>query len=471
MSGPAHTGSWGDSARRITRIAWPVFVGQVSVLAFSTVDTLLVARYSTLDLAALAVGAAAYITIFIGFMGVVLAIGPIVGQFYGARQFEQAGRHLHQTVWLAMGLSVLGSLLLVFPAPFLALSHATPEVAERVRGYLLALAFSLPASLMFAVYRGFNVAVSRPKAVMALQMLGLAVKVPASTALVWGVPWLGLPAMGVLGCGLATCLAMWVQALVAWRVLRTDRFYEPYAIVGRGLDAPDRHALATHLRLGVPIGLSVLIDVTGFSFMAIFIARLGTTAVAGQQIAANLAALLFMMPLAIGNATGTLVAQRVGARDVEDASRLGWHGLGLGTGIAALMATVVYLARQPIVGLYTQDIAVAAAALPIIGWLVFFHIADAAQAVAGAALRAYRIAKVPLVINAVALGGLGLGGGYVLAFDVLGVSPPSLRGAPGFWAAATLGLVLAAAALCAWLARVLRRQRAAPTRDPAPAQA
>ncbi|HEX6362660.1 MAG TPA: MATE family efflux transporter, partial [Albitalea sp.] len=102
-----------DSARRIAPLAWPVFIGQVAVLAFSTVDTVLVGRYAALDLAALAVGAAAYITIFIGLMGVVLAIGPIVGQLYGARRMPEAGAQLHQAVWLALALSVAGCALLV----------------------------------------------------------------------------------------------------------------------------------------------------------------------------------------------------------------------------------------------------------------------------------------------------------------------------------------------------------------------
>ena len=47
-----------DSLRRIAPLAWPVFVGQVAVLGFSTIDTMLVARHSATDLAALAVGAA-----------------------------------------------------------------------------------------------------------------------------------------------------------------------------------------------------------------------------------------------------------------------------------------------------------------------------------------------------------------------------------------------------------------------------
>jgi MATE family multidrug resistance protein len=451
-------GSLRRDARRIGELAWPVFVGQVSVLAFGTVDTLLVARHSTLDLAALAVGAAAYISIFIGFMGVVMAIGPIVGQLHGAGKRAEAGHHVHQAIWVALGLSVIGSLLLAFPYPFLALSKATPEVAGRVRGYLLALAFSLPASLLFTVFRGFNTAVSRPKAVMALQLLGLALKVPLSTALVWGVPAIGLPALGVLGCGLATCAAMWAQALAAAWLVRRDSFYEPYRITGRGLHAPDRTALRAHLRLGVPMGLSILIEVTSFSLMAIFIARLGTTAVAGHQIAANLTALLFMMPLAIANASSTLVAQRIGARDMPDARRLGWHGLQLGTGIALGMGALIYLARETIVGLYTRDAAVTAAAVPLVVWLAAFHAADAAQTVAAFVLRAYRIAKVPLVIHGVALWGVGLAGGFALAFDTSGIVPAWLQGARGFWAAATAGLLLAALALCSYLAWMLRRQ-------------
>jgi MATE family multidrug resistance protein len=108
-------GSLADSARRIATLAWPVLIGQLSVLAFSTVDTLLVARYAAVDLAALAIGSSAYITVFIGFMGVVMAISPIVGQLFGAGQQAQAGRQAHQAVWVALGLSVVGSLLLAFP--------------------------------------------------------------------------------------------------------------------------------------------------------------------------------------------------------------------------------------------------------------------------------------------------------------------------------------------------------------------
>ncbi len=453
---------FGADVRRIAPLAWPVFVGQVAVLAFNTVDTVIVGRHSSADLAAFAVGAAAYITIFVGFMGVVLAVSPIVGQLFGADRVEAAGDEVHQAIWLALTLSVLGCALLLFPQPFLWLAKAGPDVAERVRGYLQALSVALPASLLFTVFRGFNTAVSRPKPVMLLQLGGFALKLPLTAALVFGVPALGIPEFGVTGAGLATAAAMWAQVLLALWLLRHDAFYRPFRLGGPGLHAPNRKALWGLLQLGVPMGLAILIEVTGFSMMALLISRLGTLPVAGHQIAVNLVSMMFMLPLALANATATLVAQRIGAGDLPDARRLGWHGMLLGGLLAGALGLAVYAGRAPLVGLYTGEAEVAAAALPLLAWLVVFHLADALQTIAAFVLRAWRVATLPMFIYAGSLWGIGLVGGYTLAFDLLGITPPALLGATGFWAAATVGLVAACAALTA-----LMRLALAPTPRPA----
>ena len=452
------------SARRLVPLAWPVFIGQLSVLAFSTADTVLVARYSALDLAALAVGSAAYITVFISAMGAVLAVGPIAGQLFGAGRLSESGRQLHQAIWLALLLSLVGCTMLLFPQPFMSLARAEPAVEAKVRAYMGALAFALPAALVFTAFRGFNTAVSRPKIVMALQLAALVIKVPLSALLLYGLtlptPFgtLTVPSLGAAGCGIATAIVMNLQMLAAWQLLRRDPFYARFAF-RRGLAPPHRASLAGLLRLGLPMGASILIEVSGFTFLALFISRLGATPVAGHQIAANLVALMFMMPLAWGNAAGTLVAQRIGAGDAADARHLSWHALQIGAAAAALLGATVYLLRETIVGSYTPDPVIRAAALPLLAWVVLFHVADAAQTVAAFVLRAYRMATAPLVIYAVAIWGVGLGGGYALAFDASGVVPQALLGARGFWAAATAGLVLAGGGMAVFLGWMLRQQR------------
>jgi MATE family multidrug resistance protein len=454
---PGRAARWRADVARIAPLAWPVLVGQIAVLMFATVDTVLVARYSAADLAALAVGGAAYITVFIGLMGVVLAVGPIVGQLFGAKRYAAAGDQVHQAVWLAIGLTFLGSALLLFPQPFLALAQATPEVADKVRGYLLALAFSLPGGLLFAVYRGFNNAVSRPKAVMALQLTGLALKVPLAALLVYGAG--PLPALGVTGCGVSTAIAVWFQVAVAWQVIRRDRFYEPFALFGHGLRPPNWGAIVAQLKLGVPMGGSILIEVTGFSCMAFFISRIGANAVAGHQIAANLVSLLFMVPLALANASSTLVAQSIGADRLHDARRVGWSGMEFTALVALGLGTLVFFSREGIVRLYTGNEVIVAAALPLLAWVALFHFVDAMQITASFVLRGWRIATVPMIIYATSIWGLGVGGGYTLAFNVGGAVPAALHGARGFWIASTAGISAAAIGLTLFLVWVLRQQR------------
>ena len=214
---------------------------------------------------------------------------------------------------------------------------------------------------------------------------------------------------------------------------------------------------AMALRLGVPMGLSIMVEVTGFSFMAVFIARLGVTAAAAHQIAANLAALLFMMPLALSSATMTLVAQRVGAGDPVDARRLARRGMQLGVSLAATMALLLWALRDPVAAVYTDDAAVMAVAVPLLTWVALFHVADAVQAMAAFVLRAFRIATLPMLIYAGALWGVGLGGGWWLVFVGGPSAPATWRGPEGYWVAATAGLVVAAVGLVVLQTRTTRR--------------
>jgi multidrug resistance protein, MATE family len=447
-----------QSARHIAPLAWPVLIGQLAVLAFSTIDTVMAARFSPLDLAALAVGGAAYISVFVGLMGVVLAVGPITGQLFGAGKHTEAGRQLHQAVWLALGLSVLGCAVLLFPQPFLSLAKVQPDVEVKVRGYLSALAFALPSALLFTAFRGFNTAVSRPKIVMSLQLGALMLKLPLTALLVFGAafqtPWgeLGVAARGAPGCGLATAIVMACQLMAAWWVIQRDPFYERFGLRAARLSPPQRASLIELLRLGIPMGLSIGVEVTGFTFMAFFVSRLGATPVAGHQIAVNLVSLMFMVPLAVGNATSTLVAQRIGAANTLGARQVGWHGLQLGVLVATAMGSAVFLLRETLLRAYSPNPLIVTAALPLLAWLVVFHIADSAQTVSAFVLRAYRITTLPLVIYVVALWGVGLAGGYALAFNGTGLTPLSLRGAQGFWASSTVGLIVAALGLL-WVMR------------------
>jgi MATE family multidrug resistance protein len=191
--------------------------------------------------------------------------------------------------------------------------------------------------------------------------------------------------------------------------------------------------------------------------MALFIARFGTTTLAGHQIAGNVGAVLYMTPLSIGIATSTLVAQALGAHRPEAARTLARHGTLMAVMIACSYGAIVLALRPLIIEGYTPNAQVAAAAMPLVLIVVFYHVFDSLQVTTAFVLRAYKVAVVPTVIYAVALWGVGLGGGYLLGFDIGGSIPVWLTGARGFWFANMASLGIAGFGLSLYLRAVSRR--------------
>lgn len=440
---------------RIAALAWPILIGQLAVIANGVIDTAMTSRFSATDLAALAIGTSVYVSIFVGLNGVLAAISPVVGQLFGAGRYHDIGTEMKQGTWLALFLTIAGCIALVFPTPLLSLAHASPELNDKATLYLRTLAFALPATMGFRLYASLNTAIGRPKMVMALQIAGLVLKVPVNALFIFG--GLGIPAMGGPGCALATTLISWIMFITCAVILRTGASYQAYGLFGTGFILPSWKAQRELLRLGIPMGLSYLIEVTAFTFMALFIARLGATTLAGHQVTANFATVLYMLPLAIAHATGTLVAQAIGARDLETARRIGTSGIRLAAILAVSIGCLVWLSRGLIVRAYTPDPAIVTAALPLFFFIAFYQLFDSVQVTTAFVLRAYKVAVVPTLIYAVALWGIGLGGGYILGLDPYGIAPPVLQGAAGFWMGNSASLALVSAGLL-WYLKIVQRQ-------------
>lgn len=443
--------------RSIARLAWPVLVAQLAVIASGVLDTVMSGRYSAVDLAAVGIGTSIYFSVFIGLLGVVQALSPIAAQLYGAQHFERIGEETRQTAWLALGLAVFGVLLLAFPDPFLRLSGAPPEVEVRTRAYLQGIAWAVPAMLLFRVFFALTTAVSRPRAVMLINLFYLAIKAPLNYVFIYGAG--AIAPRGGPGCAMATAIASWLICALAWIYCAKHPFYRPFRVFARW-SWPDPATLWSHLKLGVPMGLTFFVEVTSFTFMALFLARLGAATSAGHQIAANVSAVNYMFGLAVGNATAVLTAQAVGAGQPHAARRTGLTGIGMMLAISTCTGAAIFFGTPAIVSFYTHDAAVRAIAALLLGFVALYQLLDCAQVVIVNALRGYRIAFIPMLIYTVALWGIGLGGGYLLgltrlaAADALGLATP--MGAGGFWLAGVAGLVVAGGALFAYFLRVSR---------------
>jgi MATE family multidrug resistance protein len=250
-------------------------------------------------------------------------------------------------------------------------------------------------------------------------------------------------------------LVQLILLLLAFWLLRTRPLYRPYQLWRRP-GRPDGRVLAGFLRMGLPSGLSILVEVTSFTLMALFVARLGTAAAASHQIAANVAGVLYMMPLAIGIASSARTSYWLGANQPARARQAVRIGLGLVAGSALLLAAMLALLRAPLAALYAPSAETLAQATPLLAWVALYHLFDGLQSLGAFLLRCWRITVTPLLTYGVLLWGLGLYGGYRLAYTGLGPWP-AMATPVSFWASGAVALMLAAAAFWFMLWRILRR--------------
>ena len=445
-----------SNVKEIVRFAWPIFIAQIAIMANGVVDTVMAGRYGTVDLAAVGIGTSVYITLFVTLMGVLFALTPTAAQLYGAHRYAEIGEEVRQSCWLALALATISVILLTHPGPILALSRLAPAVETKVRAYLVFIAWGVPAGLLFRVFQGFSTAVSRPRVVMTLNLVGLALKVPLNWVFMYGA--FGFTGLGGAGCAAATSLAAWITCAAAWLWCALEPGYGRYRVFERW-SWPRMRAQWQLVALGVPIGATFFVDVTAFTFMALFIARYGALWSGAHQIAANLAALCFMLPLAVGNAAAILVGQAIGAHEFVRARATGATALAMGLACGLTLGAILFFGAEPISGLYTSDVAVRRAAVSLLAFVAVYHVFDAVQAVAANVVRGYKRAGVPMVIYGLALWGVGLGGGYAL-----GIGPIDLRafgvatplGASGFWLAAAVGIALAAVSMTIYFRHLTR---------------
>ncbi len=448
----------------ISQHAGTVLVGQLAVMAFGVSDTVIAGRYSDEALAALSVGSAIYISVYVGLIGIVQALLPIWAELQGGRQHAALGRSLRQSLYLCVCIAAVGITALLFPGPLLRWAQVPAAMQNDVQTYLAVLAAALVPSLLFRIYSSFNQALGRPLLVTWLQVAALLVKIPLSVWFVAGGA--GVPAMGVAGCAWATLVVNYGLLVLAIVMLRTQNLYRPYQLWVR-MEAPNWRQIGEFARLGIPGGLSYLIEVTSFTLMALFIARLGTVASASHQIAASVASVLYMVPLSIAIACSARVSFWIGAGQADRARRAVWTGFWLAVFMAIASAAIIFTASHSLTALYSRNPVVTSMGAGLLLWVAGYHMADALQAVCAFLLRCYRITLLPLLLYGVLLWGLGLLGGYLLAYRGW-ASLAATQSAVSFWLASTAALWLVAICFTALLWYVVRQSvRHPPAAEPA----
>lgn len=440
----------------IARHAGTVLAGQLAIMAFGVTDTIVAGRYSADALAALSVASALFVSVYVSLMGVLQALLPIWAEQHGRGETAAIGASFRQSLYLALGFTLLGMVILVFPDPILNWTEVPESMQGDVRTYLIIVGWALPSAMFFRLYTTLNQALGRPQLVTWLQVGALVLKVPLSIWFTFG-GW-GLEPQGAAGCAWATLLVDYAIAIVAIVLMRYQKLYAPLQLWQR-MEAPDFRRLAAFLRLGVPAGLSILVEVTSFTLVALFVARQGALSAASHQIAANLAAVCYMVPLSLGIAISARVSWWRGTGNEAQAQKLAWMGLKIAAASGLVLSGTLLLAREALPQIYTVDPGVVALTSALLLWVALYHASDSIQCVCIFLLRCWRVTVAPLIVYCSLLWGGGLAGGYWLAYKNEATSALWSTNPTPFWIGSGVSLALVAIIFIYLMRRVLLAHR------------
>ena len=437
--------------RSVLKHALTVLVGQLAVISFGVTDTIVAGRYDPHALAALSIGSAIYISVYVALMGVLQALLPMLAELHGAKSYQKVGEIFHQGIYLLGLLSLIGIAVLLSPGLILQWTKVPEDLHEIIFDYLFLLAVALPPALFFRMFSSLSQSLGKPKTVAFIQVAGLAVKIPLSILLTFGFDL--LEPRGLQGCAMATVIVNFGMLLVSLWLLKNSALFQPYGI-WKKLYPPSLKDIGHITRLGIPNGLSVTVEVTSFTMMALFIARLGTSASASHQVAANLAALLYMVPLSFSIATSARASYWIGAQNfvmMRKSVRSGFELLFL---TALVLAGVAWLGQKEIASVYVKDPSIVELTAQLVGLVALYHFFDAVQTMCFFVLRSLKIVFIPFIIYSCMLWGLGLGGGFMLAYenDVIFYQSPS-----AFWLSSSIALVFVSISLLLLLRMKLNR--------------
>lgn len=438
--------TWRDELRATLRLAVPVIAVEIGLMLMGSVDTMFVGRVSGTALAAVAIGHAYLWVVVVFGMGVLMALDPIVSQAQGAGDEAAMARGVQRTLVLALPLTALSCVLLLFGEEVLGFLRQPPEVIPLAASFARACIPGILPLYAFIVLRLTLQARHRVGPVVVAIVAANVVNVALNYLLVFG--HLGAPRLGPVGSAWANSVSRWIMFLVLLRTTWPE--LRPYL---RPV-LPEAFAMRPLLRmlgLGIPIAVQYELEINAFAVVAVMMGWIGATQMAAHQVSINLAALTFMVPLGVSAAAAVNVGRAVGRGDAAETRRAAGAALVIGVGFMAVSGLTMLAVPRLLARIYTAEpevLAVAAALIPLAG---LFQVFDGTQVVAVGILRGTGDTRAPMVINVLGFWLLGVPVSWYLGVHLA-------RGPVGLWSGFVVGLAAVAVFLLLRVRVRLRRR-------------
>ncbi|MEM8537770.1 MAG: MATE family efflux transporter [Pseudomonadota bacterium] len=428
--------TYGAHLRAVLVLGLPLVGGHLAQFAIGLTDTVMLGWYGVDALAAVTLAGTLFYVFFLLGSGFAWAVMPMVAAFETKSDQTNVRRATRMGMWLSLGFAAFAVPFFIWSEPILLLLGQQPSVASDAAIYLKIAGWGIFPALMMMVLKSYLAALSRTQVVLWMTILSAIVNLFLNYALIFG-NW-GAPELGLRGAAIASVATQTVAmgGMIVYAVIALPE----HALFQR-LWRPDWDMFRQVFALGLPIGLTLLSEVTLFAASALMMGWLGTVPLAAHGIAVQLASATFMLHMGFANAATIRASQAFAAQDAGHMARGAASVIALSLFIAVLTVMVFLSIPETLISTFLErdDPAradIIAIGIGLLAMAALFQLVDGAQVIALGLLRGMQDTSRPMFIAALSYWVVGIPSSYILGF-------PMGMGGIGIWLGLVLGLACA----------------------------
>ncbi|GEN82644.1 putative multidrug resistance protein NorM [Sporosarcina luteola] len=432
----------------LIKIVVPILITQVALYLMTFFDILMTGRYNTEDLAGVTIGSSFWVPVYTGLSGILMGLTPIIAHYIGGGKKEEARPSVQQGLYLSVVLAVIVfSIMMLAVIPSLDHMPLEDEVRIVAANYLKGMSLGLLPLFAYTVLRSFFDALGATRISMLIILLSAPINIVLNYLLIYGN--FGFPELGGAGAGFASGITYWIVFVIAFLIAWKRKSFQLYSLFSKW-DAISFNRWKGILKIGVPIGLSIFVEISIFSVVTLLMSGYTTVTISAHQIALNFTSLLYMLPLSISMGATILVGQSVGSGKLQDAKHYSYISVSLAVLFSFISIIILLTFREQIASLYTMDTAIIKLATQFLIFAAFFQLSDAIQAPIQGSLRGYKDVNMTFIMAIISFWVIGLPVGYVTAnFTDFGPF--------GYWIGLIVGLTIGAITLSIRLVHIQRK--------------
>ncbi len=443
----------GHYVRKLLKLFFPIIFGQLAQTSMSVVDTIMAGAAGTVELSGVAIGASFFNPALFALIGLTLAIQPVIAQLRGSGRRDLISQRMQSAFIVCMSCAVLMALALCFVHLLYEFIPADPDMIRVATGYLYATAAGIPGIIFFNILRSYCEGLGNTMPTLFFGFICLALNIPLNYIFIFGK--FGAPALGGIGCGVATSLTLYIAALLLFIYLKVARFNHDCRILSKYYDFSFEEC-RNFFRLALPLALSSAIEIACFSIAALILSPFGPIVVAAHSIAINVSGLFFMVPMSLAMAATIKVGEYIGAGNWERTEAFTKSAYKVNFVLYALSFTVMILFCHEIAELYSGDNQVIDLAAGLLILCSVYMLPDSIQMMSIGILRGFKDSKTIFIVSLFAYWVIGTPLGYLLSWGALGL--PQLK-AQGIWIGFIFGLTTSAVIYVVRIIKLFRSRK------------